>query len=64
MLPGLRRPRTGLEWVTGDASDNPYPSTTRAPNRRSKAFMTSSGIAAPPELQNSMEPTPYSSALG
>ena len=39
-----------LKHATGEVSDSPYPSSTRQPNASSKPFITSTGIAAPPEM--------------
>ncbi len=51
MLPVLRTPWSGLQCVTGDASDNPKPSTIRAPVSSSKRRVTSLGNGADPEIQ-------------
>ena len=54
MWPGLRRPWTGLQWVAGEASVSPNPSTTTAPVSRSNCTMTSADNGAEPEKQRLM----------
>ena len=43
---------SGLQWVTGEASDNPYPSTKTPPINLVNSFLTSIGREEAPEMQN------------
>ena len=51
MLPGFFGRSSTLKLATGDVSLSPYPSRMFTPYFASKAPITSTGIAAPPETQ-------------
>ena len=53
MEPGFVGRSSTLKLATGEVSDKPYPSRIFWPYFVLNAFMTSTGMAAPPELQYS-----------
>ena len=59
MEPALFSPLRGLQVATGEVSVSPYPSTSVQPVNRSKVFLTSTGRAAPPEMQYLMDERSY-----
>ena len=61
--PACARASCGVECVTGDVSDRPYPSFSGRPMRRSNSSITSTGHGAPPLLKLRTCSSPYSRDL-
>src|SRR5207245_158987 len=60
----LTTPFRGLQWVTGDASVRPYPSTSRPPVAASNCFRTSFGRGAAPEMHARIDRRSYFASFG